>query len=291
MLSRLLTPISPTDGFLLPPPGRPGKHPIHFQPADLRLYPEKSLVRKKHTRRDRSMCSLPRFVRFSDVAYFPSKATPNSVGYDLKITEDFTIPQGGCFIDVGVGVLCPDGFYGQLFSRSGLAKRGIITLGGVIDPDYRGSIGVILHNNGPEYPVRKGDAITQLVFLKYSRHRETNAKEVTLAEFQAEKTVRGDRGFGSSTTLPPPVQPIAPPDFDASVVNEDFKRKRISTEGDESPGAASITSYASNPEYTTTWDNHMRQSHPAFRHMMDGVLCVEPYNIDEETGAEIEEED
>lgn len=199
------------------------------------------------------MCTVPRFCRFRDSAYFPSRATANSVGYDLRITEDTIIPNGTYFVDVGVGVLCPDGSYGQLFSRSGLAKMGIITMGGVIDPDYRGSIGVILHNHGAEYAVRKGDAISQLVFLKHAQHQTYNTKEISVEEFQAHPTLRGDKGFGSSSTLPPPVEPVVP----VPALPE-------SPESD----SVSISSYYSNPEYVTTWDRHIQSVNPAFRHLL-----------------------
>lgn len=197
------------------------------------------------------MCHRPRFVKFDPLAHIPNKATPNSVGYDLRVVQDRIIYPGNNFIDVAVGVIPPDGYYGQLFSRSGLGKRGIITVGGVIDPDYRGSIGVLLHNNGEMVSVLAGDAISQLVFVKYSAHDQPS--EISMEDFKAQVTVRGDRGFGSSSTLPPPVVPLAPPNYDDSV-NAETKRRR---------GPEEANGYNSAPEYGihSTWN-------PAFSHSL-----------------------
>ena len=45
----------------------------------------------------------------------------------------------------------PDGCYGRIAPRSGLAyKKGIDVGAGVVDQDYRGNVGVILFNFGEE---------------------------------------------------------------------------------------------------------------------------------------------
>ncbi|PAA87954.1 hypothetical protein BOX15_Mlig015379g2, partial [Macrostomum lignano] len=59
----------------------------------------------------------------------------------------------------------PDGTYGRIASRSGLAARyGIVAGGGVIDPDYIGQLQVILFNHSTcDFKVEPGDRIAQLV--------------------------------------------------------------------------------------------------------------------------------
>nr|DAW73389.1 MAG TPA: dUTPase [Caudoviricetes sp.] len=42
----------------------------------------------------------------------------------------------------GIGHELPQGFFGKIYGRSGLSKMGIISVGGVIDENYRGIIGV-----------------------------------------------------------------------------------------------------------------------------------------------------
>lgn len=97
-------------------------------------------------------------------------------------------------IPTGIAVEPPEGYFLVVCSRSGLAKRGIfVTNGpGIIDPDYRGEIFVLLHNGGHEtYYVRDGDRIGQLVLLPII---QTVAVEVT----DLTPTIRGDAGLGST---------------------------------------------------------------------------------------------
>lgn len=50
-----------------------------------------------------------------------------------------------------IKVALPDGCYGRIAPRSGLAyKKGIDVGAGVVDQDYRGNVGVILFNFGEE---------------------------------------------------------------------------------------------------------------------------------------------
>ena len=103
------------------------------------------------------------------------------------------LPPGSTrLVDLNLKLAIPPGVYLQLRSRSGLALRGVTTVGGVIDSDYRGPIKAILHNSGDQNVViAKGQRVTSGVFLP------------TLpVQFQAADvlppTVRGVAGFGSS---------------------------------------------------------------------------------------------
>lgn len=65
-------------------------------------------------------------------------------------------------ISTGIIVQIPDGYYGRIAPRSGLAlKNGIDVFAGVIDSDYRGELKVILYNSDKEnkYEYKKGDKI------------------------------------------------------------------------------------------------------------------------------------
>jgi len=69
-----------------------------------------------------------------------------------------------------------------------------MTNAGVIDPDYRGEVKVVLANLGDlPYRVEKSDQIAELIIEKFD-NREL--QEVT----QMDDTERGDPGFGSSDT-------------------------------------------------------------------------------------------
>lgn len=126
-------------------------------------------------------------------AKMPTRATEGSVGYDLYSREDVWVPAGGVVvIDTGVHAeLAPDEM-GEVRGRSGLAKRGVMVATGTLDPDYRGSIGVILYNvSGIEYHIHEGDRVAQLVILP------VRTPELVQVDSLSE-TARGDGGFGST---------------------------------------------------------------------------------------------
>lgn len=107
---------------------------------------------------------------------------------------DYTIPAHGkqvVLTDIQIEV--PTGCYGRVAPRSGLAAKNFIDVGaGVIDEDYRGNVGVILFNHGPEaFEVKRGDRIAQLICeqIVYPQLEEVSS----LSE-----TVRGAGGFGST---------------------------------------------------------------------------------------------
>uniref|UniRef100_A0A158P5N9 Deoxyuridine 5'-triphosphate nucleotidohydrolase n=1 Tax=Tetranychus urticae TaxID=32264 RepID=A0A158P5N9_TETUR len=124
---------------------------------------------------------IPRFVYFS-------------VGFDLHCIESFFIePQNRAVIRTGICLEFPDGCYGRVAGRSSLAaSSGIIVGGGVIDPDYRGEIKVILFNLSSEtFTATKGDRIAQVIVEKYYRCNSTLISNCSA-------TTRGSQGFGSS---------------------------------------------------------------------------------------------
>ena len=65
---------------------------------------------------------------------------------------DYVIPSHGKVLaKTDIQIELPDGCYGRVAPRSGLAHKHFIDVGaGVIDQDYRGNVGVILFNFGSE---------------------------------------------------------------------------------------------------------------------------------------------
>ena len=93
-------------------------------------------------------------------------------------------------MDLNLACQLPKQYFMQLCSISGLAKRGIIVVAGIIDSDYTGSIKTLINNTTKEeYKVQKGDRIGQAFILKYP-YGEFEEKEL-------EPTGRGTGGFGS----------------------------------------------------------------------------------------------
>ena len=77
--------------------------------------------------------------------------------------------------------------------RSGLAWKHSIDVGaGVIDADYRGSVGVILFNHSDvDFEVKLGDRIAQLIIEKIITPEVMEVEDLDCTE-------RGVGGFGST---------------------------------------------------------------------------------------------
>jgi dUTP pyrophosphatase len=126
----------------------------------------------------------------------PSRSRSGDAGYDLRATERVSIPQEGRrLVGTGIAVALPEGVAGLVTPRSGLAiEHGLTLLNapGLIDPNYRGEIKVILHNTSERrYTVEIGDRVAQLLLVPYW------APELEVVEALPE-TERGAGGFGSS---------------------------------------------------------------------------------------------
>jgi dUTP pyrophosphatase len=128
----------------------------------------------------------------------PRQQHTDDAGYDLQARERVELaPAGGrALVPTGLAVAIPPGYAGFVLPRSGLAlKHGITCLNtpGLIDPQYRGELKVLLINTDPSAPfvVERGDRIAQLVI----QHVEVvDWKEVDLLD----PTERDTFGFGST---------------------------------------------------------------------------------------------
>lgn len=130
----------------------------------------------------------------------PTRATSGSAAYDLRYTpkdgDSIVVrPNDTEVLPTGLSIELPEGYAALVCSRSGLAtNHGIQVLNapGVIDSDYRGEIGVILHNTS-DYSVifRAGDRIAQLMIVPVLSVDWVSVD--VLGE-----TDRGNGGFGST---------------------------------------------------------------------------------------------
>ncbi|CAN6675074.1 deoxyuridine 5'-triphosphate nucleotidohydrolase [Trichomonascus vanleenenianus] len=124
----------------------------------------------------------------------PTRGSAFAAGYDMYSSSSVEIPaHGRALVPTGISMAIPEGTYGRVAPRSGLAvKHGIQTGAGVIDSDYRGEVRVLLFNHSDDaYRIEKGDRIAQLI-LEQIVNPEVQVVE-TLSE-----TVRGAGGFGST---------------------------------------------------------------------------------------------
>ena len=129
------------------------------------------------------------------VNLMPVKASRDAAGYDLKAAAAVVdlMPGEIRIISSGIRVAIPQGYYLRLAERSGLARIGIWVRAGTIDADYRGVVGVMLHNGGTApWSCAAGDRIAQGILEKYCNDCDLEV----VADLPA--TARGVGGFGST---------------------------------------------------------------------------------------------
>lgn len=136
----------------------------------------------------------------SDGLPLPAYETSGSAGMDLRaaVADETPLtlePGARALVPTGLKIALEPGFEAQVRPRSGLAlKHGVTCLNspGTVDSDYRGEVGVILINHGPEpFVVRRGERIAQMVI---ARHEQAAMVEVETLD----ETARGAGGFGST---------------------------------------------------------------------------------------------
>lgn len=137
--------------------------------------------------------------KLSEKAVIPTKGSSGAAGYDLYTTESYELKPGERkAFKTDIAIAIPEGLYGRVAPRSGLAvKHGIDVLAGVIDSDYRGEILVALINLSDtplQLPIVKDGketAIAQIIFETYTSHKFDEVDNLN-------DTNRGVGGFGSS---------------------------------------------------------------------------------------------
>lgn len=156
-------------------------------------------------------------------AVIPTKATPQSIGYDLYVRQDICIEHTRQVIPLGFAIELPDGIEAKIEPRSGFSSKGIEgfslkasgddeelwqridskerfnadVLLGKVDPDYRGEVGVIIRNNEPgrHFLIAKGTRIAQMT-LYVTAYPVDDFKIVD----ELSETERADGGFGHTGT-------------------------------------------------------------------------------------------
>ena len=134
------------------------------------------------------------FKKLDERAVLPSRGSSYAAGLDLYSIEDLTIgPKQRYLARTGLAVAIPEGHYGRVAPRSGLAtNNGVDVLAGVIDADYRGEIGCLLYNTGDEtINLTAQSKICQLIIEKIITPEAAWADEIN-------ETDRGSGGFGST---------------------------------------------------------------------------------------------
>lgn len=152
----------------------------------------------------------------------PKKATKGAAAYDLYVPEDVELNGWRQIVDLKFSIELPYGYAATIQPRSGFSAKGIEieeqvidedgaiickivradgdVVRGLIDADYRGNVGVILHftclypkTTYCRYVLKKGTRLAQMQIVE--------VPEVELVEVsELSDTDRGEGGFGSTGT-------------------------------------------------------------------------------------------
>lgn len=113
-------------------------------------------------------------------ALLPKTWSEHAVGLDLHaflLTADgrpntlIIGPNNTRRVPTALSAEPPPGYYLTVWSRSGIARQSLFVANspGLIDPDYRGEIEVLLYNGGhTSHYVKHEDRIAQLVAIPYT---------------------------------------------------------------------------------------------------------------------------
>ena len=140
------------------------------------------------------------YRKIRESARSPHKVTKGSIGFDLCLNEHTTFPPFRITkVDLGIILYPPPHSYFQLVAKSGLALyQGLVVVGGVIDPDYRGEVSALIQNIGnKEQRLTKGTPIAQAI----SKTAIPPLMKIWPPDVPMTATERGEKGFGQCTKL------------------------------------------------------------------------------------------
>ena len=99
-------------------------------------------------------------------------------------------------------MIIPSGYAGVIHVKSGLAMEGIIAITGIIDADFHGEIGLMMHNiTETDYKVLKENPLAQLVVYKLDRLPVIYHASGRMSLKVDLQVVHGEKGFGEATAL------------------------------------------------------------------------------------------
>lgn len=128
----------------------------------------------------------------------PAKSHPGDAGFDLTAMGVKPLREGVFAFDTGVSVQVETGYYCEVVPRSSIVKSDFVQANGVgvIDPDYRGRILVVLRYLGT------GDGAAEARALVHQRIAQLLVRRLEPARVEAadalDDTARGQGGFGST---------------------------------------------------------------------------------------------
>lgn len=155
----------------------------------------------KRNNKGQFVCDEPdaiKIKRVTETAIIPEQCSDGAAGFDLCIdsAEAITIPpHSTVMVQSGIAFEIPKGYFGAIYARSGISTREGIrpaTCVSVIDSDYRGSVGLPLHNDTDvEKVIEPYSRVAQIVIQR------AFTPKIVLSDTLSE-TERGVGGFGST---------------------------------------------------------------------------------------------
>ena len=134
----------------------------------------------------------------AECGHTPERKHKGDAGADMRafIPRPVTIGVGeSAWIDLGVSMEIPDGYFGLQAPRSGLGCNYGICLAigvGIIDSGYRGPVKAKLLNLGEKaFTVYPGDRVCQMLIIKCEDVDFLNVDELSDSD-------RGSNGYGST---------------------------------------------------------------------------------------------
>ncbi|KAB8302542.1 hypothetical protein EYC80_005931 [Monilinia laxa] len=175
------------------PAAAPNAAPTTGTTAPAPVAPARTSNGTTNTTAHKSSTPPPLLIKkLSPRARLPTRGSAFAAGYDIYAAKETVVPaKGKVLVDTDISMAVPDGTYGRIAPRSGLASKHMIDTGaGVIDADYRGQVKVLLFNHGEkDFEVKEGDRVAQLILERIYTPEVT---EVLVLE----ESVRGEGGFG-----------------------------------------------------------------------------------------------
>lgn len=142
-----------------------------------------------------------KYKRLSEKAVAPVRAHKSDAGFDLTVSRITTeLNECGQLVLVyhtDLAFEIPEGYYGQLMTRSSISKKSLrlTTSSSVIDSGYRGEVTAKFMSTTDVVPAvyQEGERFAQLLILPLPEVEFVEADELTESD-------RGEGGFGSTGT-------------------------------------------------------------------------------------------
>lgn len=136
-------------------------------------------------------------IMLEEGAQMPKYAHDTDACADLFIAEDTTVPAHSMSttLRTGVHIALPEGWLALIFPRSSIGSKTPLRLSnsvGVIDEEYRGSLGVLYDNvSDSDVTFKQGDRIAQMLVMPSYKFKGKQVSELPSSS-------RGEGGFGST---------------------------------------------------------------------------------------------